>query len=110
MKQRTEFLSILDYVLVKQKGRQTSLCRMAAGIPGCQCALNFFAHAVWNRKSCYQITELCYTFETCNFQNLATTLCRLYEEEICNTQGKDKFVSEVKYYRLRHKAKILTHV
>jgi len=83
---------------------------MVAGIPGGQCALNFFAHAVWNRKSCYQITELCYTFETCKFQNLATTLYRMYEEEIGDTQGKDKFVSEVKYYRLHHKAKILTHV
>jgi hypothetical protein len=54
------------------------------------------------------MTELCYTFETRKFQNLVTTLCRLYEEDIGDTQGKDKFVSEVKYYRLRHKAKILT--
>jgi len=56
------------------------------------------------------MTELCYTFETRKFKNLATTLCRLYEEEIDDTQGKDKFVSEVKYYRLRHKANIRTHV
>jgi hypothetical protein len=83
---------------------------MAADVPGGQCALNLFAHALWNRKSCYQITELWYAFEACKFQNLATTLCRLYEEEIGDPKGKDKFVTEVKYYRLRHKAKILTQV
>jgi len=42
------------------------------------------------------MTELSYTFETCKFRNFATTLCRLYEEETGDTQGKDKFVSEVK--------------
>jgi hypothetical protein len=79
VKQKTEYISVYFAlnILVKQKGRQKFLCRMAADIPLSHCAFKFFVYAVWNRKSCYQITELCYVFERCKFQNLSTALCRL---------------------------------